>query len=330
MTSTLKPKFTLNIKSKEIVTSNELLSQILHLTISLHTCSVFFQIVNGECRIYYSWPSKKMKVVFGIIIILIEFFIPFFILIFCYGKIVWMFSRRINTSMGDVKAQDSSRDACTDVKNKKKLEDAHKDKFQLARRNTIKTLLIVGLCFIICWSQCEFFYFIHHFGYPLDWNGKYYNFTVLMAFLNSTVNSFIYLMKYKDYQVALRQFLRCKKDDENENQSQNCISTVSSQTNVTHIWNRSKHKFLWKCNQVFYPKIEWPILVSFYPFYWRLAISLKYLTVLLNQKTQVCVTYSCGISKKYQLFHCSISLVGLDLPILGKRDKKRWKWKKLN
>ena len=31
--------------------------------------------------------------------------------------------------------------------------DTGKVKFQLARRNTIKTLLIVGLCFIICWSQ---------------------------------------------------------------------------------------------------------------------------------------------------------------------------------
>ena len=32
----------------------------------------------------------------------------------------------------------------------KQLADAQRDRFQLARRNTIKTLLIVGCCFIIC------------------------------------------------------------------------------------------------------------------------------------------------------------------------------------
>ena len=51
-----------------------------------------------------------------------------------------------------------------DVDKKKPLENAHKDQFQLAGRNTIKTLLIVGLCFITCWSQNEFFYLIYNFG----------------------------------------------------------------------------------------------------------------------------------------------------------------------
>ena len=102
---------------------------------------------------------------------------------------------------------------------------------QLTRRNTIKTLLIVGQCFIICWSQNEFFYLMNNFGYPLDWNSTYFHFTVLMVFLNP----FIYLIKYQDYQVALRQFLHCKMKDKYENQSQNSISTTSNQTDFTNM-----------------------------------------------------------------------------------------------
>ena len=95
--------------------------------------------------------------------------------------------------------------------------------------------MIVGLCLIICWSQNEFFYLVYNFGYPLDSNSSYYQFTVLMVFLNSIVNPFIYLIKYQDYQIALRQFLRCKMKDKEENRSQNSVSTTSNQTDFTRI-----------------------------------------------------------------------------------------------
>ena len=147
-----------------------------------------------------------------------------------------MLSKRINTGMADIKKQGNGHNSDTnDVDKKRNQEDVHKDKFQLARRNTIKTLLIVGLCFIICWSQNEFFYLMYNFGYPLDWNSAYYNFTVLMVFLNSTVNPFMYLIKYQDYQIALRQFLRCKTKNTEENQSQNSISGTSNQISFSNI-----------------------------------------------------------------------------------------------
>ena len=196
-----------------------------------------FQLINGECRIYYSWPSDEMKTIFGIIIIFVQFIIPFIILICCYGKIVWMLSQRINTDITDAKNQTKNNedvnvtDQAASADTKKHLADLQKDKFQLARRNTIKTLLTVGLCFIICWSQNQVYYLMYNLGYDADWNSIYFQFTVLMVFLNSTVNPFIYLIKYQDYQVALRQFLRCKTKEKDENS----ISTTSNQTNFSNI-----------------------------------------------------------------------------------------------
>ena len=111
------------------------------------------------------------------------------------------------------------------------LADVHRDKFQLARRNTIKTLLIVGCCFIVCWSQNQVLYLMFNLGYDLDWNSKYYHFTVLMVFVNCTVNPLIYLIKYQDYQIALREFIRCKSTSQDEFQSQNSLSSVSALTN---------------------------------------------------------------------------------------------------
>ena len=151
----------------------------------------------------------------------LQFFIPVVVLIMCYGKIVWVLTRRINTDLMKAKtAMDNS--------DRGKYTDTGKVKFQLARKNTIKTVLIIGLCFIICWSQNQIIYFMYHCGYDLNFNSTYFNFTILMVFLNCTVNPFIYLVKYKDYQDALKKFFQCAKTQQNGN------SLTSSEMSVSH------------------------------------------------------------------------------------------------
>ena len=119
------------------------------------------------------------------------FFLPLTILVYCYGRIVWVLHSRI----GFITTESQSNQA---------------DKFQLARKNTIKTFLLVGLCFIICWIQNQVYHFMYVLGYiEIDWDGPYFNYTILMIFLNCTVNPFIYLIKYDDYQKALRNFFCC-------------------------------------------------------------------------------------------------------------------------
>ena len=169
------------------------------------------------CQINSVWPSDEAKTAFGILLMFIEFFIPFTILSFCYGRIVWVINRRINTDL---------------VRNGGMSTTAHlaKDKFLLARRNTIKTLLIVGLCFIICWSQNQVVYVMYNCGYNFNFNGIYFQVTILMVFLNCTVNPFIYLVKYRDYQEALKKFFSCKNNGQESNSNIN--SSVTSISNV--------------------------------------------------------------------------------------------------
>ena len=177
------------------------------------------------CRVL--WPSEEVQTVFAIGIICIQLFIPFLILIFCYGKIVWVLTRRINTDLIKTTSQ------CTidDSKNAINTTDTGRVKFQMARRNTIKTVLIVGLCFIICWSEYELTYFMYNCGYDLNYNSAYIQFTVLMVFLNCTVNPFIYLIKYKDYQEALRKCFYCTKVKEDDNKFFNVVYFWQKLTN---------------------------------------------------------------------------------------------------
>ena len=157
-----------------------------------------FQIVSEKCMVYAIWPNNLIKNIFGVVFIWIQFIIPILILIYCYGHIVWVLSGRIST-----KPQPKQDNILTTQTNT----------FQVAKTNTIKTFLLVAICFVICWSNNQTYYFMYYLGYPADWSGTYSQFSVLMVFLNCTVNLFIYLIKYRDYQIALKKICRCNGRD---------------------------------------------------------------------------------------------------------------------
>ena len=172
--------------------------------------AIMFQVVDGICRVISLWPSAEVQIILGLSLICIQFSIPLVFLIICYGKIVWVLTRRINS---DLLKNNSETLNHTEDNAKIVTQATHpaKDKFQLARRNTIKIVLIVGLCFIICWSQNQVINFMYYCGYNLKFNNTYFQVTILMVFLNCTVNPFIYLTKYRDYQEALKNMFQCSK-----------------------------------------------------------------------------------------------------------------------
>ena len=108
-----------------------------------------------------------------------------------------------------------------------------KDKFQLARRNTIKTFLLISMCFIICWGSQEVYYLMFNLGFNADFNGTFFKFSVIMAFVNCTINPFIYLMKYQDYQKALKYCFNCQKmqhsgEFDSASMSKETINTITN------------------------------------------------------------------------------------------------------
>ena len=73
---------------------------------------------------------------------------------------------------------------------------------------------------------------MYNCGFQLNFNGTYMEFTVLMVFLNCTVNPFIYLIKYRDYQETLKNCFNCNKKKEGNN---SLNSSISNPTRLTDI-----------------------------------------------------------------------------------------------
>ena len=116
------------------------------------------QMVSGVCLVYVVSTGIFHKI-FGLFVQFLIFILPLIILVYCYGRIVWVLHRRINTNTTESQSNLG-------------------DKFLLARKNTIKTFLLVGLCFIICWSQNQVYYLMFNCGFDADWNSIYYTYTI--------------------------------------------------------------------------------------------------------------------------------------------------------
>jgi len=73
-----------------------------------------------------------------------------------------------------------------------------------AARNATLTSLLVCCALLVCWSPNQIAYLASLFGYPLDWSGWFYHFTVSLVFTNSCINPFIYAAKYREFQQGMR------------------------------------------------------------------------------------------------------------------------------
>ena len=110
-------------------------------------------------------------------------------------------SRKVDenlTEKGRNQIENKAVDSVTDVRKKN---------YELARRNVIKTLTLVAACFVICWTGNQVWVLAFNFEVELDWDSIGYQFFILMICVNCVINPFIYLIQYKDYQMALKALL---------------------------------------------------------------------------------------------------------------------------
>lgn len=99
---------------------------------------------------------------------------------------------------------------CILHKNNRSLQEVNQAQWHLLQdqtiqrgmRNTIKTLVLVAICFVACWSWNQIYYLMMNLGFREDYASPFYHFTVIAVFLNSCVNPVIYSLKYEPFKRA--------------------------------------------------------------------------------------------------------------------------------
>jgi len=151
-------------------------------------------VVHGQCSVFTVWPNKATQSAVGIVTVLVQYFIPLALVSFCYGRIASVLSSEDSITSGAAGAGAATRN----------------ERAATARRNVIKILAMVSVCFVACWSANQIYFGMYNLGFQVDFNGYFYHFTVICVFLNCCVNPFVYALKYDQFQVAL-QALFCRK-----------------------------------------------------------------------------------------------------------------------
>ena len=158
------------------------------------------------CFFLSIWPNLLTSKIVGVYIVLFAVFIPASILIFVYGRIAWVLSRKVKNDI----LSDKINKGTDNDKVVSSVTNLRTKNYQLATRNTIKTLVLVAVSFIVCWTGNQALAFLHNIGYKVEFDSEVYQFFVLMVCVNCTINPFIYLVQYKEYQAALK-ILICNK-----------------------------------------------------------------------------------------------------------------------
>ena len=151
---------------------------------------------NGKCRVLMFWPEGHWQNAVGVVAIFILYFIPLFIFTILYTRIF-------------IKLRQSVRSAVINDPARNFRQPGAVTPIARARNNVLKTLFIVVCSFIFCWTWNEIYFLIFNVGGgEIDFTSAFYNFTVVMIFMNCCINPFIYVAKYEEFQKATKRIFR--------------------------------------------------------------------------------------------------------------------------
>ena len=183
-----------------------------------------------QCRNMQLWPSDLVRRLVGVLTVIVEFIIPLIIIICSYLRMFQIIRGRVQpmrteSSINPMQQgiQSISRSSATDLRaipNAPSLpQTGRRERLAKCSRNIVKTLLTSSVCFFVCWVWNQSFFLLFNLGYPVDYNGYFYHFTVYMVLLNIALNPLIYTVRYRQFQHCVRAKL-CHRNnliDTNEN-----------------------------------------------------------------------------------------------------------------
>lgn len=164
------------------------------------------RVVNGSC-VFGVTPTPALGFLVWTCNILMEYLLPIFVISGCYILMARSFRQRVQ-AIPMSNSQDNSR----------------------IRMNIFKTLCLVVVCMALCLllRQCLFIIFAFNLA-EVDFNGTLFNVSLIISYLNSSLNPFIYLFKHQQFKKGFRQiFCRCLKSRSEADSSIQGRSTIAT------------------------------------------------------------------------------------------------------
>ena len=205
------------IKHKMVCTRNKVIASIVILWILAPVYQIAMnspgvKILGDYCSVF-AWSSERVQQAKGIFGSIVEYFLPLFLLMFCYGRMLCALRVRVAPT-GNPKQPPAAAKNTTQARGK---------------RNVIKMMTIVAVAYILCTSWNQWWYLLYNLKLvPADsYTTDYYDFSVIAMFSNCFINPFIYAAKYDEFKNGVKKiFGKGRKRDGKLSDNSSTVSTV--------------------------------------------------------------------------------------------------------
>ena len=151
----------------------------------------FSKVEDGKC-LDFLWPDEVTKIGIVLTTYFLEYLLPISTMVYVYARIL-LELRRSSKKFSQPANASSASAVCNAV-----------DYRSTTRKNIIKTLATVSICFVVCMSLNQHIYLAYGFGMYLNFGGPMYITSVVMAFGNIWINPLIYTFQYERFQKGVK------------------------------------------------------------------------------------------------------------------------------
>ena len=169
-------------------------------------------VVGGRCMLYSLYPSLMVQRYVGLLIVTVQYVFPLTVVTVCYAAIF----KRLTMSRAS---------GCNPMRENSASVRVH--------RNVVKTLMMVSVCFVICWTPNEVYYAAYNFGLRVEFESTLYNLSVVLVMLNCCCNPLVYSLTYSRFQEAVVDMFTSRRSMYLDHQHHQTASTSTSITTTT-------------------------------------------------------------------------------------------------
>ena len=161
---------------------------------------VMTTVVDGHCVAvaHFDWETSTVRIVYSAFGNCLLFLLPLVIFVYCYGHIVVVMRRQMRVMAGHG-AEGGSQANASQIQSKR------------VKWNITKTMIIVSVAFVVCWSPFQmYFMIVDNTTQPSDVFVGYFA-TMFLVYLNVCINPFIYAAKHEGVKQTLAGLMSCLK-----------------------------------------------------------------------------------------------------------------------
>ena len=182
------------------------------------------QFVDGRCKVVSKFPSKSIALFALFMNTSLQFFIPLLLILIFYAHVL-ITVRKKSRQVVPMSTQNQANSAQIQI-------NQTENKMSQVAKNVTKTLMIVTLFFVVCWSPSSIYFILAVEGsFGLKLASPFYNFSSYVVYINQIINPILYTLQYKDFQAqAAKIFLRgpCRRKRNGNADGNSSVNTYST------------------------------------------------------------------------------------------------------